>query len=113
MGNHLKRQAGVADVSYKAGTIEIRAEPAGAFEISSILRTLRDDIGVSPIKTIDATIPGRIVRTVIGRVLEVAGTGERLLLKDAATVAEGERVLKGSVEVAPDGTLTFRGASKR
>jgi len=110
VGSHLKRQAGVTDASYKPGgtTIEIQASPQGGFEIGSLLDTLRNEVGFSPIKRIDATIPGRIEQTESGYVLRVSGTNEQLLLEGAGTVAEGMQVLKGVLETGPEGTLMFR-----
>ena len=110
VGNHLKRQAGVTDASYKPGgtTIEIQASPQEGFEIGSLLDTLQNEVGFSPIKRIDATIPGRIDQTENGYLFHVCGTDERLLLEGAGTVVEGVQVLKGVLETGPDGTLMFK-----
>ena len=106
----LQRQAGVGDATYKgsSGTIQIQASPREGFEIGSLLDTLQNDVGFSPIKRIDATIPGRIEQTENGYVFHVSGTDERLLLEGAGTVAEGMQVLKGVLETGPEGTLMFR-----
>lgn len=105
-----QRQAGVGDATYKgsSGTIQIQASPREGFEIGSLLDTLQNDVGFSPIKRIDATIPGRIEQTENGYVFHVSGTDERLLLEGAGTVAEGMQVLKGVLETGPEGTLMFR-----
>jgi len=108
VGSHLKRQAGVTDASYKAGAIEIQASPQEGFEIGALLGTLQNEIGFSPIKRIDATIPGRIEQTENGYMLHVSGTDERLLLEGAGTVVEGMQALKGVLERGPEGTLMFR-----
>jgi hypothetical protein len=110
VGNHLKRQAGVADASYKPGdtTIEIQASSQEGFEIGSLLETLHNDMGFSPIKRIDATIPGRIEQAGNGYVLHVSGSDERLTLKGSGTIAEGVQVLKGVLETGSDGTLMFK-----
>ncbi len=108
MGNHLKRQAGVAEANYRAGTIELTAdETRRAFEIGTLLRTLKE-IGITPIKRIDASVPGRVVQTVNGHELHVVGTGERLVLQSVGRVNEGEQVLKGIIEARTDGTITFK-----
>jgi len=106
----LQRQAGVSDATYKgsSGTIQIQASPREGFEIGSLLDTLQNDVGFSPIKRIDATTPGRIEQTENGYVFHVSGTDERLLLEGAGTVAEGMQVLKGVLETGPEGTLMFR-----
>lgn len=85
-----------------------RQVPGEGFEIGSLLDTLQNDVGFSPIKRIDATIPGRIEQTENGYVFHVSGTDERLLLEGAGTVAEGMQVLKGVLETGPEGTLMFR-----
>jgi len=110
VGNHLKRQAGVTDASYKPGgaTIEIQASSQEGFEIGSLLDTLQNDVGFNPITRIEATIPGRIEQTENGYVFHVSGTDERLLLEGAGTVAEGMQVLKGVLGTGPEGTLMFR-----
>lgn len=111
MGSHLKRQAGVADASYKAGTIELTADKTlRAFEIGAVLRALQE-IGITPIKRIDATVPGEVVQTPTGYELHVVGTGERLSLKNAAGVMKGEQLLKGLIEADPQGKLILKPAS--
>ena len=108
MGSHLKRQAGVADASYEAGTIKVQGDLKEGFEIGRFLGTVQNEIGFNPVKRIDATIPGRVEQTGNGYVLHVSGTDERLLLKGDGTVAEGVQILKGVLEIGSDRTLVFR-----
>lgn len=90
------------------GTIQVQADPRKGFEIASLMDTLHNVIGFSPIKRIDATIPGRIEQTENGYVFHVSGTDERLTLKGSGTIAEGAHVLKGVLETGSDGTLMFK-----
>lgn len=114
MAAHLKRQAGVTDASYKKGTIEVRSDAARAFEIAQVLRIVRDEMGVSPVKRIEATIRGRVVVTSSGgKALHVAGSEERLPLQDRVGAARAEEVFTGLIEVNSDGSLTFKTAPAR
>ena len=90
------------------GTIQVQADPREGFEIGSLMDTLHNVIGFSPIKRIDATIPGQIEQTANGYVLHVSGTNEQLSLKGSGTIAEGVQVLKGVLETGSDGTLMFK-----
>jgi hypothetical protein len=111
VGTHLKRQVGVEDATYKAGTIDLTADKTRrAFEIGALLRTLQE-IGITPIKRIDAVVPGRVMRKAGGYEIQVLGTGERLLIK-GTDVPEGEQVLKGIIEVGSNGVLVLKSGSR-
>lgn len=106
MGTHLKRQAGVTDATYRKGTIEVRSEGAQGFNISEIVKTVTTELGVTPVKRIEATFRGRVAAG--GKTLEVAGTRERLAL-DGKKLTEGSgQVWRGVIQVKNKGSLTFK-----
>lgn len=106
MATHLKRQAGVTDATYRKGTIEVRSEGTQGFQIGEIVQLVTTEIGVMPVKRIEATVRGRVAAG--GKALEVAGTGERLAI-DGKKLTEGsEQVWRGVIQVKNKGSLTFR-----
>lgn len=106
MSTHLKRQAGVTDATYRKGTIEVRSEAAQGFRIGEIVKVVTNEIGVTPVKRIEAILRGRVVSG--GKTLEVAGTGERLPI-DGRKLAEGsEQVWRGVIQPKGKGDLTFK-----
>lgn len=113
MGTHLKRQAGVTDASYKKGSIEVRSDATQGFQIAPVLTFVTGELGLTPVKRIEATIRGRVVRSSKGNVLEVTGTGERLQLQGAAAPTETEQLFTGVIESGRGGTLKLKiGAAK-
>jgi len=110
VGSHLKRQDGVTEAAFARGRIIVWADSGAGFRIASILRVVREDIGFNPISRIEASVRGRVVDTPSGRMLEVAGTGERIGLEgiEAATGTEG--AFEGTVVVGRRGVLRLRRA---
>ncbi len=106
MANHLKRQAGVTDAIYRRGSIEVRSEGAQGFQVAEVVKVITTEIGVTPVKRIDATLRGRVLSD--GKTLEVAGTGERLAI-DGRKLTEGsQQVWQGVIQTKGNGTLTFK-----
>lgn len=106
MGNHLKRQAGVTEAVYRKGTIEVRSESAQGFQIAEIVKVVTTEIGLTPVKRIEATFRARVLPG--GKTLEIAGTGERLAV-DGTRLAEGaEQVWRGLIQSKSKGSLTFK-----
>lgn len=106
MATHLKRQAGVTDAIYRKGTIEVRSEAAQGFQIGEIVKVVTTEMGVTPVKRIEATIRGRVISG--GKTLEVAGTGERLAI-DGKKLTDGlEQVWRGVIQAKGEGNLTFK-----
>ena len=110
MASHLKRQDGVTEAAFARGRIIVWADSGSGFRVDSILRVVKGDIGFSPIKTIEASLRGRVVAARSGKTLEVAGTGERMALEDMEAAAGTEGVFEGAIVVGPRGTLRFRRA---
>lgn len=106
MANHLKRQAGVTDAIYRKGSIEVRSETAEGFRLSEIVNVITSDIGLTPVKRIEATFRGRVLPG--GKTLEVAGTGERLAVDGPRLTEASEQVWRGVLQAKSKGTLTFK-----
>lgn len=113
MASHLKRQAGVTDATYKKGTIEVRSEAGRGFDIAAIVRAVTGEMGVNPVKRIEATLRGNVMTMGNGKVLHVPGLGEPVLLRDASTVPDGNQSLTGLIDVSSDGKITFKPTSSR
>lgn len=111
MATHLKRQAGVTDAIYRKGSIEVRSEGMQGFQISEIVKVVTTEMGVTPVKRIEATVRGRVLPG--GKTLEVAGTGERLAI-DGKKLAEGsQQVWQGVIQTKGNGSLTFKATTDR
>ncbi len=111
MATHLKRQVGVTHAIYRKGSIEVRSEGAQGFQVAEIVKVITTEIGVTPVKRIDATIRGRLLSD--GKTLEVAGTGERLAIDGKKLPDASQQVWQGVIQTRSNGTLTFRPATDR
>ena len=108
MGNHLKRQAGVAEARYKAGTLEIQSHPDHGFDIAALLTVVQDELGFTPIKRVDATLRGRIVKRGATTGIEIAGNPAPLRTDSSTRVGEGEQLLTGIITIVRDRSLAFK-----
>jgi len=110
VASHLKRQDGVTEAAFARGRIIAWADSGPGFRVAAILGVVRDDIGFRPINAIEASLHGRVVAAPSGKMLEVAGTGERMTLEDSEAPLGREGVFEGTIEVGPQGALRFRRA---